>query len=94
MKMDESDKVMPDHGGVSDQLPEAADMGSADGLGSDPFTIRVGRKLLTMEDGDALSDAADMMDPKPRNMAEREHQRVVAEYLRKLSREAREGDKR
>jgi hypothetical protein len=67
--------------------------------GVPPVKIRVGKKLLTEEDAGMLDEAADRMDTRhgacdPLTPAARREQGIVAEYLRRLGREAREGNSR
>lgn len=62
-------------------------------------TIRVDGRRLSEDDAERLEGAADRMDTwhgacDPMTPAERKEQGLVAEYLRRLSREAREGNSR
>lgn len=80
--------------GASEQRAKliAADRAIREGFatrGQTPVTIKVGKKLLTMDDADNLDSLADKLE----RFASRSAQDEIG-YLRSLAREAREGNSR
>lgn len=82
----ESGPLGVDHGGVAEELVEAADAGSV--------TIRIGKKLLTEEDADKLDTIALWIESHLRNRYLASQSEAKVDYLRQLAREAREGETR